>query len=70
MRQEMHTFIDEMPDYRLFALRPLMEVLVDEPLIIETDLTAEEHAIIENGWQHYEAHPEDFIPLEDLLAKV
>jgi hypothetical protein len=55
-----------MPDYRLLALRPLMEALVDEPLIIEADLTEEEHAIIEAGWKHYEAHPEDFVSLEDI----
>jgi len=34
--------------------------------IIETGLTAEELAIIEEGDRHYKEHPEDFVPLENI----
>ena len=42
-------------------------MLVDDTWAIETDLTAEERAIIGEGRKHYEARPEDFVPLESIL---
>ncbi|MCL1992196.1 MAG: hypothetical protein FWG66_04535 [Spirochaetes bacterium] len=38
-----------------------------EPVFIETDLTDEEHALIEEGRKRYRERPEDFLPLESLL---
>jgi hypothetical protein len=67
VRQEIHNLVDTMPERNLYALRPLLDVLVDEPIIIETDLTDEEKAIIEEGDKHYREHPEDFVPLESIL---
>jgi hypothetical protein len=56
-----------MPEHKLNVLRPLFGLLVDDDTItIETDLTDEEHALIEEGVQHYHKHPEDFIPLENI----
>jgi hypothetical protein len=37
-----------------------------EDFIIETDLTDEELALIEEGDRHYKEHPEDFVPLESI----
>jgi hypothetical protein len=42
------------------------DALVDDTVIIETDLTDEEHALIEEGVKHYHEHPEDFVPLESI----
>jgi hypothetical protein len=67
VRQEIHNLVDTMPERNLYALRPLLDVLVHEPIIIETDLTDEEKAIIEEGDKHYREHPEDFVPLESIL---
>jgi hypothetical protein len=66
IRKELHSFIDTMPERKLNALRPLFDVLVDDETIIETDLTDEELAIIEEGDRQYEEHPEDFVPLESI----
>ena len=38
----------------------------DEPMVIETDLTEEEHALIAEGVKRYYEHPEDFVSLESL----
>jgi hypothetical protein len=66
VRQEIHNLVDTMPERNLYALRPLLDALVDEPIIIETDLTDEEKAIIEEGDKHYREHLEDFVPLESI----
>ncbi|MCL2293248.1 MAG: hypothetical protein FWC36_00040 [Spirochaetes bacterium] len=67
LRQEIHSMVDAIPERNLSALRPLLTVLLDEPIYIETDLTDEEHALIERGCKQYREHPEDFVPLESLL---
>ena len=67
LRQEIHSIIDAIPDHNLSALKPLLSVLMDEPIFIETNLTEEEHALIEEGVKHSREHPEDFIPLDSLL---
>jgi hypothetical protein len=68
VRQELHSLINTMPERKLIALRPLFDVLIDDDdtVIIETDLTDEEHALIEEGVKHYHEHPEDFISLENI----
>jgi hypothetical protein len=51
VRKEMKSYIDNIPDSRLKALKPLLVSLSNEEdeLIIETDLTDEEKAIIKAG---------------------
>ena len=68
VRQELHSLINTMPERKLNALRPLFDVLVDDDntVVIETDLTNEEHALIEDGVKHYHEHPEDFVSLESI----
>ena len=68
VRQELHSLINTMPERKLNALRPLFDVLVenDDTIVIETDLTDEEHALIEEGVKHYYKHPEDFVSLESI----
>jgi hypothetical protein len=39
----------------------------NEPIIIETDLTEEEHALIEAGMRDYERDPSSFVPLESIM---
>jgi hypothetical protein len=64
-RQRLHDYIDAMPDYGLPIVEPILAHFADEPLIIETDLTAEEKAIIEEGRRERKEHPERFITLAE-----
>jgi hypothetical protein len=66
LRSELKNFIDFMPDKNLSVLKPILTALSVDPVIIETDLTPEEKAIIEAGEREYAAHPETFIRLEDI----
>jgi hypothetical protein len=66
VRKKLHAFIDEMPDYCLSSVEPLLSYLAGESLI-ETDLTDEEKKWVQEGRQHYHEHPEDFVPLESIL---
>ena len=82
LRQELHKFIDIMPERKLSALRPLISILMEEEypigaedipeseIAIETDLTDEEHAIITRGVAMYHEHPEEFITLDSVIEKV
>jgi len=67
LRQEIHAVIDTLSDRNLYALRPLLSVLSDEPIVIETDLTSDEHALIAEGVKRYHEHPEEFVSLESIL---
>jgi len=63
IRQELKSFIDVIPDHSLYALKPLLLVLAEtEPLVIETDLTDEEIAMIDEGRRNRKEHPENFTP--------
>jgi len=64
-REKLHTFIDELPDYCLSSLEPLLSYLAGGP-IIETNLTDEEKKWVQEGRKHYREHPEDFVPLESI----
>ncbi|MDR1015597.1 MAG: hypothetical protein LBL86_11580 [Coriobacteriales bacterium] len=67
LRQEVLDYIDEIPDVKLEALRPLLRMLVnDEAVVIETDLTNDERAIVLEGRKEYEERPETFVPLRAL----
>ena len=68
IRQRLHDYIDAMPDYGLSLVEPILAHFADEPLIIETDLTADEKAVIEAGRVLRREHPEEFISLNDYLA--
>jgi hypothetical protein len=59
--------IDNIPTSKLYALKPLLsELAFDEPLIIENDLTDEEHALIADSVKRYRENPSSFVRLEDI----
>ncbi|GHU26400.1 hypothetical protein FACS1894152_0940 [Bacilli bacterium] len=64
IRQELHTLIDSMAERNLYALKPLLTILVSEQVTIETDLSSEEHAIIADSVERYHRNPHSFVPLE------
>jgi len=59
-RQQLHDYIDVMPDYGLPLIEPILAHFADEPLIIETNLTAEEKAEVVRGRKERREHPEGF----------
>jgi 16S rRNA C1402 (ribose-2'-O) methylase RsmI len=62
LRNELHSFIDIIPERKLHVLKSLLSVLAEEPFVIETDLTKEEKEIIADGRREYAEHPESFTP--------
>jgi len=65
IRKKLHTFIDEMPDYCLSSVEPLLSYLAGES-VIETNLTDEEKKWVQEGRKHYKENPEDFISLDSI----
>ena len=66
IRQELHTYIDIIPDRNLYALKPILSILAEPAYILETNLTDEEQAIIAEGDKEFEEHPENFVALENI----
>jgi hypothetical protein len=68
VRQELHTFIDTMPEQSLSALKPLLAYMtyLANATVVETDLTIEEQVLIKKGLHEYTRNPENFIPLENI----
>jgi hypothetical protein len=66
LRKELHDYIEAMPERNLHALKPLLSVLAEPPYVIETDLTAEEIAMIDEGMAEYRADPSSWISLENI----
>lgn len=68
-RQRLHQYIDAMPDYGLPIVEPILAHFADDPLVIETNLTAEEKEDIAEGRKLRREHPEEFISLDHYLAQ-
>ena len=67
IRQRLHDFINVMPEYSLPIVEPILAHFADEPIVIETNLSAEEKADIEEGRKLRREHPEEFISLDHYL---
>jgi len=66
LRKELHRYIDTIPERSLYALKPLLTVLAEPLYAIETDLSAEEIAMIEEGMAEYRKDPSGFVSLESV----
>ena len=70
IRQELHSYLDILPEAKLEVLKPLLSFLAhgaaEAEIIIETDLTDEERAIIAEGMEEYARDPDSFVPLESI----
>jgi hypothetical protein len=62
LRNELHTYIDALPDRSLPALRPLLSFLVEPTDTAEAGLTGEENAMIEESLAEYRADPSSVTP--------
>ena len=64
IRKEILNYIDEISDSKLEALQPILMLLADDSVQIETNLTDEEKAVIAEGRQEYKKG--GFISLDSL----
>jgi hypothetical protein len=62
LRDELHSYIDSLPDCSLPVLRPLLSFLVKPPYAVEMDLADEENALIEGSLAEYWADPSSITP--------
>ena len=65
IRRELKRYIDAIPEHNLEIVRPMLSYLagnqdINEPLVIETNLTADERAVIKAGREERKKHPENF----------
>jgi hypothetical protein len=67
LREEILDYINEIPDDRLYALRPLLVILADDQCAVESDLTDEERAIVAAGRAEYLRAPDSFVSLDSIL---
>ena len=66
IRKEILSCINEISDSKLEALRPILLLLAEESVHIETDLTDEEKNIVLKGREEYKGG--NFISLDNLQA--
>ncbi len=64
LRAEVLEYIDLLPDSKLEALRPILQLLTNDAPVIETNLTDEEKEIIRAGREEYKAG--GYIPLDEI----
>ena len=66
VRQEIHAYINDIPESKLIALKPLLIALSDDSIVIEHDLTNKERVMIAKGLEEYETNPDSFVPLGEI----
>ena len=64
IRRELKRYIDAIPESNLEIVRPMLSFLAgnkaNDPLVIETSLTADEKEVIKAGRKERKEHPENF----------
>jgi len=66
---------DAIPECNLEIVRPMLSFLagnqaINEPLVIETNLTPDEKAVIKAGRKERKEHPENFTPWATVKTRV
>jgi len=65
LRKELHTYIDELPDRSLPALKQLLSLLIEPPYTIEP-ASPQERAKVERRVREYHKNPQSFVPLKNI----
>lgn len=65
IRKEIQDYIDIISDSKLEALKPILTLLANDEIVIETDLTEQEQAIILQGREEYKQG--GYISLDDVI---
>jgi len=67
VRKELKRCIDAIPEKQLEIVRPMLYFLAEnQPVVIETDLTAEEKAVVRAGKKERRTAPENFTPWAEI----
>lgn len=53
LRKKLHDYLDCLTESKLEAIKPILTLLADDIIVIETDLTDEEKEIIRQGRKEY-----------------
>ena len=67
VRRELKSYIDAIPENNLEIVRPMLSFLAgtypaNESIVIETNLTVKEKAVVRAGRKERKEHPENFVP--------
>ena len=68
IKNEIVAYIKALPDEKLVVLKPILEYMLSEPLVIETDLTKEEKEIIKKGREEYASGKYIRMSMEEFMA--
>ena len=66
LRKELKNYIETMPEHNLHVLKPLLKQLAEPLYIVETDLTAEEIAMIDERMKDYKTKPKSWVTLKEI----
>jgi len=64
LRKEIHNCIDDIPEGKLLALKPLLFALADDAIVVENNLTEEERLLVATGMNEYKRNPDSFVLLK------
>ncbi|MDR0903091.1 MAG: hypothetical protein LBM59_00475 [Ruminococcus sp.] len=71
LRQQINTNLDLLPYNKILIISQLLSAMTDddEEFYIDTNLSEEDHAAVEESKKEYKEHPENFISLQDYLKE-
>jgi len=71
VRDEVHEMVDIMPERSLYALRPLLDILMNTPAYDgDNDILSEDELmLLEQCRKDWKEHPETFISIADYKEK-
>lgn len=64
LRKELHEYLDCLPESKLEAIKPILTLLADDTIVIESDLTDAEKEIIRQGREEYRRG--GYVPLDSI----
>ena len=70
VRQEIHDLINNIPESKLYALRPLLNILVDEEYDEDDILSEGEALLLEECRRDLKEHPENFRPWSEVRKEL
>jgi hypothetical protein len=70
LRQQINSNLDLLPYNKVLIISELLSAMTDDDTYyIDTNLSEEDHAAVEESKREYKEHPENFISLDDYLAQ-
>jgi hypothetical protein len=71
LKQQINTNLDLLPYNKILIISQLLSAMTndDDDFYIDTNLSEEDHAVVEESKREYKEHPENFTSLKDILAE-